>query len=81
MSELLQQIQHPNIYQYLGTYIHLKSETPLLAMELMDEDLTTFLEHQREPSGKRLSECVQVKICSDVAQALKYLHANHIVHI
>ena len=78
--KLLQKIKHPNVVQFLQKYIHPESGTPLLAMELMDENLTSFLERQRETSGKRLSECVQVKIGSDVAQALDYLHAIDIVH-
>ena len=78
--KFLQNLHHPNIVEYLQNYVHPESGTPLLAMELMDEDLSNFLERQRETSGKRLSECVQVKICSDVAQALSYLHANCIVH-
>ena len=78
--EVLQKLRHLNIVRYLQTYTHLETGAPLLAMELMDESLSTLLERQRETSGKRLSECVQVKICSDVAQALKYLHAEHIVH-
>ena len=78
--ELLQNLRHPNVVAYLQTYIHPETGAPLLAMELMDENLSTFLEHRRETSGKRLSECVVVKICSDVAEALKYLHAEHIVH-
>ena len=78
--EFLQKLHHPNIVEYLQTYVHPQSGTPLLAMELMDENLSNLLKRQRETSGKRLNECVQVKICSDVAQALSYLHANSIVH-
>ena len=76
----LEQLEHPNIVRYLQTYVHPESGTPLLVIELMNENLSTFLERQRETSGKRLSECVQVKMCSDVAEALKYLHAKHIIH-
>ena len=78
--EIWQDLHHPNVVELFQTYTHLETGAPLLAMELMDENLSTFLERQRETSGKRLSECVQVKICSDVAQALKYLHAVHVVH-
>ena len=78
--EFLQKLHHLNIVEYLQTYVHPQSGTPLLAMELMDENLSNFLKRQRETSGKRLNECVQVKICSDVAQALSYLHANSILH-
>ena len=78
--EFLERLEHPNIVRYLQRYIHPETGTTMLAMELMDENLTTFLERQRETSGKRLGECIQVKICSDVAQALSYLHVNRVVH-
>ena len=78
--ESLQNLRHPNVVELFQTYIHTETGALLLAMELMDENLYTFLECQREMSTKRLSECVQVKICCDVAEALKYLHANDIVH-
>lgn len=78
--KFLEQLQHPNIVHYLQTYIHPESGTTLLAMELMDENLTSFLERQRETPAKRLSECVQMKIFKNVAQALDYLHNNHLVH-
>ena len=65
---------------HLQKYIHPESGTPLLSMELMDENLTSFLERLRETHCKRLSECVQVKIGTDVSQALTYLHANCVVH-
>ena len=78
--EALQNLRHPNVVAYLQTYIHPETGEPLLVMELMDENLSTFLERRRETSSKRLSECVQVKICSDVAEALKYLHADQILH-
>ena len=74
--EILQDLHHPNIVAYLQRYSHPETGAPLLAMELMDENLSTFLERRRV----RLSECVQVKICHDVAEALKYLHTKHIVH-
>ena len=78
--KFLGRLEHPNIVQYLQRYIHPETGTTMLAMELMDENLSTFLERQRETSGNRLSDCVQMKICSDVAQALSYLHANRVVH-
>ena len=78
--QFLQRLDHTNIVRYLQRYIHPESGTPLLAMELMDENLTNFLVRYRETFGNRLNECVQIKICKDVAKALNYLHGNCIVH-
>ena len=78
--KFLEQLQHPNIVQYFERYIHPGSGTTMLAMELMDENLSTFLMHQRETCDKRLSECIQIKICQDVAHALSYLHSFPVVH-
>ena len=52
----------------------------MLAMELMDENLSTFLTRQRETLSKRLGDCVQIKLCEDAAKALDYLHTNRIAH-
>ena len=78
--KFLEQLKHPNIVRYLQTYIHPESGTPLLAMELMDENLTSFLERHSETTGNKLIKCIQMKICMDVAEALKYLHCLRIVH-
>ena len=78
--KFLEQLHHPNIVRYLQRYIHPGSGTTMLAMELMDENLSTFLTRQRETLGKRLSDCVHTKLCEDAAKALDYLHTNRIVH-
>ena len=46
-------------------------------MELMDENLTEFLERQ---SPDPLPYHTQLNICHDVALALTYLHSNSIIH-
>ena len=76
----LGQLKHINIVQYLQTYIHPQSGTPLLAMELMDENLTNFLERYGKTFGNKLSKCIQMKIIKDVAEALNYLHSLPVVH-
>jgi serine/threonine protein kinase len=69
-------IRHPNIVQYLGLWQdpHI-SPLPVLLMELMDENLTTFLE-QDHP----LPFHMQVNILQDISLALSFLHSNGIIH-
>ena len=74
--QFLSSIKHPNIVQYLGTIPHPESGRPVLLMELMDENLTKYLERSTGP----LPYCTQVDICHDVALALAYLHFNTIIH-
>ena len=72
----LSHINHPNIVQYLGTYRDPDTNAPVLLMELMDESLTHFLESSSGP----ILYHVQVNLCSDIAQALAFLHSNGIIH-
>ena len=72
----LRLIRHPNIILFLGMSRD-STGLPALLMELMDENLTTFLE--RDPETL-LQFHTQVSICHDVASALSYLHSNEIYH-
>ena len=74
--QLLSNIKHPNIVQYLGTASDSQSRRPVLLMELMDENLTRFLEQLTGP----LPYHSQLNICHDVAVALAYLYSNDIIH-
>ena len=74
--EILEKLRSPYVIQYLGTWVDPESGLPVLLMELMDENLTTFLDQYQ---GQLLYN-IQVDICSDVAQALAYLHSNGIIH-
>ena len=49
---------------------------PVLLMELMDDNLTRFLEQSEES----LPYHIQVNVCHDIALALAYLHSNDIIH-
>ena len=73
---VLSAIRHPNIVQYLGLYQDQETRLPVLLMELMDDNLTRFLEQSQEP----LPYHTQVDLCHDVALALAYLHSNDIIH-
>ena len=74
--EFLNSIRHPYIVQYLGVTWDHESRLPVLLMELMDENLTQFLEQSPKP----LTHHIQVDLCYDIALALAYLHSNGIVH-
>ena len=74
--DLLKEIRHPNIIQYLGMYQDPETDLPVLLMELMDESLTHFLESSTEP----ISYHIQVNLCLDIVQALSFLHLNGIIH-
>ena len=78
--KFLEQLKHRNIVRYLQRYIHPGSGTTMLAMELMDENLSTFLTRQRRTHGERLGKCIQMKLSKDVAQALDYLQSIPVVH-
>ena len=49
---------------------------PVLLMELMDENLTHFLESSPQP----IAYHIQANICHDITLALSFLHSNGIVH-
>lgn len=74
--ELMRDIQHPNIVQYLGLCDDSSSGLRALLMELMDESLTAFLKRAPGPLPYHL----EVNICHDVSLALSYLHINGIIH-
>jgi len=73
---LLQSMRHPNVVQYLGIAQDPQSGLPILLMELLDGNLTDFLEHSQEP----LQYHLQVNLWCDIALALTYLHSKHIIH-
>ena len=74
--DLLRDIKHPNIIQYLGMYRDPETGLPVLLMELVDESLTHFLETSIEP----IPYHIQLTICLDIVQALSFLHLNGIIH-
>ena len=74
--EFLSGIQHPHIIQYLGVTRDPDSDLPMLLMEMLDGNLTQFLEQSREA----LPYHTQVNLCHDIALALAYLHSNRIIH-
>ena len=74
--EFLSTIRHPNIIQYLGTHQDPDTKLPVLLMELMDDNLTHFLENSPQP----IPYHIQVNVCHDITLALSFLHSNGIIH-
>ena len=74
--EFLSTIRHPNIVQYLSIYRDPDTGLPVLLMELMDKNLTYFLEISPQP----IPYHIQVNICHDITLALSFLHSNNIIH-
>ena len=74
--QFMRGIRHPHIVQYLGVSRDPESGLPVLIMELMDNNLTRYLEQSQVP----LPFHIQVNLCHDIALALAYLHSNGIIH-
>ena len=74
--QFLRQIHHPHIVQYLQTYREPDTGSSILLMELMDENLTHFLQRSQSPVPFH----VRVTISLSVALALSFLHSNGIIH-
>lgn len=72
--ELLRNIRHPNIVQYLTSMLEPGTGHPVLFMELCDENLTSYLERLPPPYHE------QISICCDVSIALAHLHTNKLYH-
>ena len=74
--EILKEVQHPNIVSYLDVDTDPKGYPGKLAlvMELMERNLTQYLEAENISLYRKLS------LCSDIISALMYLHAKGIVH-
>ena len=74
--QFLNDMKHPHIVEYLGTFHDPDSGLLVLLMELMDESLTQFLERSQQP----LAYHIEVDLCHDIAQALAYIHSKEIIH-
>ncbi len=69
-------LHHPNIVHCLGIFADRESGFPAIFMELMDENLTHFLEHSED----QLPYHLEINLIYDVSLALAYLHSNGIIH-
>ena len=67
--QLLSQIRHPNIVQFLGVYLHNNEKIPILVMEFLPTNLTSCIDKH----GVLPNE-ISYPILHDVALGLCYLH-------
>ena len=76
--DFLEKIDHANVVHHIASRIHPESNTPVLALELLDCSLTQYLKQ----STTDLPMKTQISLCCDVASALAYLHESprNIVH-
>ena len=64
---------HPNIIKFIGVYyVSRTSVLPIMVMELMDTDLTNFVENNQA----NISKIRKISILHDVSLGLKYLHTQ-----
>ena len=69
--QLLSQIRHPNIVQFLGLYVENNEEVPFLVMEFLPTNLTVCIDEHGV-----LSKGISYSILYDVALGLCYLHGQ-----
>ena len=74
--QILRDLKHPSIVQFLGVIQDPNTKKPILLMELMKESLTGFL----ESSPANIPYHLQVNISHDIALAVAHLHRNGILH-
>lgn len=72
--QLMSDLHHPNIVQFLGLCIFPEYELPILVMERLVMSLDDLLEVPRLPLALRCS------LLADVARGLTYLHKRDVIH-
>ena len=74
--QILSQVRHPNIVQFLGVFFQQGDRIPLLVMEFLPLNLDQCLDRHNLPNEMRYS------ILHDVALGLHYLHSQQspVVH-
>lgn len=75
--EILKEMKHPNVVSCLDVHTNPKEYPGKLAlvMELMERNMTQYLETETE-----ILLYTKLSLCSDIIDALMYLHAKGIVH-
>ena len=76
VEQVWRDLKHPNIVQFLGMGEDPRNNRPIILMELMEQNLTDFVER----SSTGVPYHVQVNISHDIALAVHHLHWNGIIH-
>ena len=63
-------INHPNIVKFFGLYYTDRSDLPIMVMELMDTNVTTFIAKNKS----KITMETKLSILQDVSFGLSYLH-------
>ena len=63
---------HPNIVQFIGVYYKEESDLPIMVMELLDMELTSFI----EKNESKIAVKTKLSILHDVSLGLSYLHGS-----
>jgi len=63
-------IHHPNIVRFIGVYYPKGSDLPIMVMELMDANITKFVQKNKQ----NISISTKISILYDVSLGLRYLH-------
>ncbi|CAM6047206.1 unnamed protein product [Sphagnum compactum] len=85
-SEVLARLCHPNVVRVVGWSESRTGVSKSIVMELMQEDLRTFLENRLDNNESKgsadvpLSILAAVDVMLQVARGLKYLHSRRVAH-
>ena len=71
--ELMSELRHPNLVQFLGLHFYEDSAVPVLVMERLERSLDSFMEKY---SSKNIPLSLKTQILFDVARGLVYLHTR-----
>ena len=68
-------LRHPNIVQIMGVFYRdakLDSDLPIMVMELMDTDISSFIERNQS----KITMKTKISILHDISRGLSYLHGR-----